>query len=183
MKSKKCLLHHNLIHYLCVQGPKLFLVIGPKIAKLHSFHHFVCYLLLQTKLSLRVIICFCGVENAEFHVSPRDSRTQRARQGKNESESLKGHYLTHVSPLLRVLKAFLSRTAQRAPYMSSFHLLRILVVMLMTVSWFLCAWTVGVLQNRDRNIPVFVTATTSDGQDFNLCYLDRWDYMMAVGKW
>lgn len=85
--------------------------------------------------------------------------------------------------VLRVLKAFLSRTAQRVPYMSSFHLLRILVVMLMTVSWFLCAWTVGVLQNRDRNIPVFITATTSDGQDFSLCYLDRWDYMMAVGKW
>lgn len=66
--------------------------------------------------------------------------------------------------------------------MSSLHLLRILGVMLMTVSWFLCAWTVGVLQNRDRNIPVFVTATTSDGQSFNLCYLDRWDYMMAVGE-
>lgn len=81
----------------------------------------------------------------------------------------------------RVLKVFLSRTAQRVPYMSSLHLLRILAVMLMTVSWFLCAWTVGVLQNRDRNIPVFVRATTSDGQGFNLCYVDRWDYMMAVG--
>lgn len=67
--------------------------------------------------------------------------------------------------------------------MSSLHLLRILAVMLMTVSWFLCAWTVGVLQNRDRNIPVFVAATTSEGQGFNLCYLDRWDYMMAVGEW
>lgn len=85
-------------------------------------------------------------------------------------------------PLHRVLKVFLSRTAQRVPYMSSLHLLRILGVMLMTVSWFLCAWTVGVLQNRDRNIPVFVTTTTSDGQGFNLCYLDRWDYMMAVGE-
>lgn len=82
-----------------------------------------------------------------------------------------------------MLKVFLSRTAQRVPYMSSLHLLRILGVMLMTVSWFLCAWTVGVLQNRDRNIPVFITATTSDGQGFNLCYLDRWDYMMAVGRW
>lgn len=67
--------------------------------------------------------------------------------------------------------------------MSSLHLLRILGVMLMTVSWFLCAWTVGVLQNRDRNIPVFIMTTTSDGQGFNLCYLDRWDYMMAVGEW
>ena len=81
-----------------------------------------------------------------------------------------------------MLKVFLSRTAQRVPYMSSLHLLRILGVMLMTVSWFLCAWTVGVLQNRDRNIPVFVTATTSDGQGFSLCYVDRWDYMMAVGE-
>ncbi|XP_029706495.1 probable G-protein coupled receptor 158 [Takifugu rubripes] len=84
--------------------------------------------------------------------------------------------------MYRVLKVFLSRTAQRVPYMSSFHLLRILGVMLMTVSWFLCAWTVGVLQNRDRNIPVFITATTSDGQGFNVCYVDRWDYMMAVAE-
>ncbi|XP_056891784.1 probable G-protein coupled receptor 179 isoform X1 [Takifugu flavidus] len=84
--------------------------------------------------------------------------------------------------MYRVLKVFLSRTAQRVPYMSSLHLLRILGVMLMTVSWFLCAWTVGVLQNRDRNIPVFITATTSDGQGFNVCYVDRWDYMMAVAE-
>uniref|UniRef100_A0A3B4XL50 G protein-coupled receptor 179 n=1 Tax=Seriola lalandi dorsalis TaxID=1841481 RepID=A0A3B4XL50_SERLL len=91
-------------------------------------------------------------------------------------------YGTVTLKMYRVLKVFLSRTAQRVPYMSSLHLLRILGVMLMTVSWFLCAWTVGVLQNRDRNIPVFVTTTTSDGQGFNLCYLDRWDYMMAVAE-
>ncbi|PWA30773.1 hypothetical protein CCH79_00009265 [Gambusia affinis] len=91
-------------------------------------------------------------------------------------------YGTITLKMYRVLKVFLSRTAQRMPYMSSLHLLRILGVMLMTVSWFLCAWTVGVLQNRDRNIPVFVTATTSDGQGFTLCYLDRWDYMMAVAE-
>ncbi|XP_013880395.1 probable G-protein coupled receptor 158, partial [Austrofundulus limnaeus] len=91
-------------------------------------------------------------------------------------------YGTITLKMYRVLKVFLSRTAQRMPYMSSLHLMRILGVMLMTVSWFLCAWTVGVLQNRDRNIPVFVTATTSDGQSFNLCYLDRWDYMMAVAE-
>nr|XP_020443865.1 probable G-protein coupled receptor 158 isoform X2 [Monopterus albus] len=89
-------------------------------------------------------------------------------------------YGTVTLKMYRVLKVFLSRTAQRVPYMSSFHLLRILGVMLMTVSWFLCAWTVGVLQNRDRNIPVFISTTTSDGQGFNLCYLDRWDYMMAL---
>uniref|UniRef100_A0A8C2WL06 G-protein coupled receptors family 3 profile domain-containing protein n=1 Tax=Cyclopterus lumpus TaxID=8103 RepID=A0A8C2WL06_CYCLU len=91
-------------------------------------------------------------------------------------------YGTVTLKMYRVLKVFLSRTAQRVPYMSSLHLLRILGVMLMTVSWFLCAWTVGVLQNRDRNIPVFVTSTTADGQGFNLCYLDRWDYMMAVAE-
>ncbi|XP_072239814.1 metabotropic glycine receptor [Leuresthes tenuis] len=91
-------------------------------------------------------------------------------------------YGTITLKMYRVLKVFLSRTAQRVPYMSSLHLLRILGVMLMTVSWFLCAWTVGVLQNRDRNIPVFVTTTTADGQSFNLCYLDRWDYMMAVAE-
>ncbi|XP_029356061.1 probable G-protein coupled receptor 158 [Echeneis naucrates] len=91
-------------------------------------------------------------------------------------------YGTVTLKMYRVLKVFLSRTAQRMPYMSSLHLLRILGVMLMTVSWFLCAWTVGVLQNRDRNIPVFLTTRTSDGQGFNLCYLDRWDYMMAVAE-
>nr|XP_057938261.1 probable G-protein coupled receptor 158 [Doryrhamphus excisus] len=91
-------------------------------------------------------------------------------------------YGTLTLKMYRVLKVFLSRTAQRVPYMSSLHLLRILGVMLMTVSWFLCAWTVGVLQNRDRNIPVFVTGSTYEGQDFNLCYLDRWDYMMAVAE-
>ncbi|XP_040892470.1 probable G-protein coupled receptor 179 [Toxotes jaculatrix] len=91
-------------------------------------------------------------------------------------------YGTVTLKMYRVLKVFLSRTAQRVPYMSSLHLLRILAVMLMTVSWFLCAWTVGVLQNRDRNIPVFITTNTTDGQGFNLCYLDRWDYMMAVAE-
>ncbi|XP_077379945.1 uncharacterized protein gpr179 [Festucalex cinctus] len=91
-------------------------------------------------------------------------------------------YGTLTLKMYRVLKVFLSRTAQRVPYMSSLHLLRILGVMLMTASWFLCAWTVGVLQNRDRNIPVIVSATTAQGQGFDLCYLDRWDYMMAVAE-
>ncbi|KAM8878690.1 metabotropic glycine receptor [Spinachia spinachia] len=91
-------------------------------------------------------------------------------------------YGTVTLKMYRVLKVFLSRTAQRVPYMSGLHLLRILGVMLMTVSWFLCAWTVGVLQNRDRNIPVFVGTSTWDGQGFNLCHVDRWDYMMAVAE-
>lgn len=88
-----------------------------------------------------------------------------------------------TSHTYRVLKVFLSRTAQRVPYMSSIHLLRLLGVMVVTVSWFLCAWTAGVLQNRDRNVPLLIISTTSDGQGFSLCDLDRWDYMMAVGEW
>ncbi|XP_034150115.1 probable G-protein coupled receptor 158 isoform X2 [Esox lucius] len=92
-------------------------------------------------------------------------------------------YGTVTLKMYRVLKVFLSRTAQRVPYMSSVHLLRLLGFMVVTVSWFLCAWTVGVLQNRDRNIPLLITSTTSDGQGFNVCDLDRWDYMMAVGGW
>ncbi|KAI4792992.1 hypothetical protein KUCAC02_032998 [Chaenocephalus aceratus] len=91
-------------------------------------------------------------------------------------------YGTVTLKMYRVLKVFLSRTAQRVPYLSSLYLLRILGVMLLMVSWFLCAWTVGVLQNRDRNIPVFITTNTSDGQGFNLCFMDRWDYMMAVAE-
>ncbi|XP_012990799.4 probable G-protein coupled receptor 158 isoform X1 [Esox lucius] len=91
-------------------------------------------------------------------------------------------YGTVTLKMYRVLKVFLSRTAQRVPYMSSVHLLRLLGFMVVTVSWFLCAWTVGVLQNRDRNIPLLITSTTSDGQGFNVCDLDRWDYMMAVAE-
>lgn len=85
----------------------------------------------------------------------------------------------HVS---RVLRVFLSRTAQRVPYITTRGVLRMLGVIVLTVSWFLCAWTVGVLQNRDRNVPLLIISTTSEGQGFNVCDLDRWDYMMAVGK-
>ncbi|KAJ8001991.1 hypothetical protein DPEC_G00175160 [Dallia pectoralis] len=91
-------------------------------------------------------------------------------------------YGTVTLKMYRVLKVFLSRTAQRVPYMSSIHVLRVLGVMVVIVSWFLCAWTVGVLQNRDRNIPLTITSTTSDGQGFSVCDLDRWDYMMAVAE-
>lgn len=99
-----------------------------------------------------------------------------------EGESRELSYSERELPPRRVLKVFMSRAAHRVPYMSSVHLLRILGVMLMTASWFLCAWTVAVLQNRDRNIPVIVSTTTARGQGFDLCYLDRWDYMMAVGE-
>uniref|UniRef100_A0A4W5RNM3 G protein-coupled receptor 179 n=1 Tax=Hucho hucho TaxID=62062 RepID=A0A4W5RNM3_9TELE len=91
-------------------------------------------------------------------------------------------YGTVTLKIYRVLKVFLSRTAQRVPYMSSIHLLRLLGVMVVTVSWFLCAWTAGVLQNRDRNVPLLIISTTSDGQGFSRCDLDRWDYMMAVAE-
>uniref|UniRef100_A0A8C7U053 G protein-coupled receptor 179 n=1 Tax=Oncorhynchus mykiss TaxID=8022 RepID=A0A8C7U053_ONCMY len=91
-------------------------------------------------------------------------------------------YGTVTLKIYRVLKVFLSRTAQRVPYMSSIHLLRLLGVMVVTVSWFLCAWTAGVLQNRDRNVPLLIITNTSDGQGFSLCDLDRWDYMMAVAE-
>lgn len=90
--------------------------------------------------------------------------------------------MTAIIHLHRVLNVFLSCTAKRVPYMSSTSVLRILGVMVLTVQWFLCAWTVGVLQNRDRNIPLLATLTTSDGQSFRVCDLDRWDYMMAMGR-
>ncbi|RXN03630.1 putative G-protein coupled receptor 179 [Labeo rohita] len=84
--------------------------------------------------------------------------------------------------LKMVLKVFLSRTAQRVPYITTTGVLRMLGVIVLTVSWFLCAWTVGVLQNRDRNVPLLIISTTSEGQGFNVCDLDRWDYMMAVAE-
>ena len=77
---------------------------------------------------------------------------------------------------------FLSHTAQKIPYISSMRLFRLLGVIILTVCWFLSAWTAGVLQNRDRNVPLLVTSTTSEGQSFILCDLDRWDYMMAIGE-
>ncbi|KAK1805787.1 hypothetical protein P4O66_012773, partial [Electrophorus voltai] len=91
-------------------------------------------------------------------------------------------FLTAIINVVRVLKVFLSRTAQRVPYMSNTCVLKLLGVMVLTVSWFLCAWTAGVLQNQDRNISLLITATTSDGQGFTVCYLDRWDYMMTVAE-
>lgn len=82
----------------------------------------------------------------------------------------------------RVLNVFLSCTAQRVPYMSSTNVLKILGVMVVTVKLFLSAWTVGVLQNLERNIPLLITLTTSEGQSFRACDLDRWDYVMAIGR-
>ncbi|KAM9461445.1 metabotropic glycine receptor [Clarias gariepinus] len=91
-------------------------------------------------------------------------------------------YGTMTLKMYRVLNVFLSCTAQRVPYMSNASVLRMLGVMVLTVKWFLCAWTMGVLQNQDRNIPLLITLTTSDGQSFKVCDWDRWDYMMVMAE-
>ncbi|KAG8014537.1 hypothetical protein GBF38_003044 [Nibea albiflora] len=161
---------------LAVQGVFMFLIfVSMLVAYRHRRNRRIRasgLLLLETILFGSLLLYFpCGIRTFTLFTT---EYMFYASQGTKATSVDKAH--------LRVLKVFLSRTAQRVPYMSSLHLLRILGVMLMTVSWFLCAWTVGVLQNRDRNIPVFITTTTSEGQGFNLCYLDRWDYMMAVAE-
>ena len=82
----------------------------------------------------------------------------------------------------RVLKVFLSRTAQRIPYMTSWRVLRLLAVILLVVCWFLVAWTSAVCEHPDRKSALIDVGYTPDGLQFSVCLLDRWDYMMAVGK-
>ncbi|KAG8443280.1 hypothetical protein GDO86_011905 [Hymenochirus boettgeri] len=84
--------------------------------------------------------------------------------------------------LYRVLKVFLSRTAQRIPYMTSCRVMRMLSVILLLVLWFLAAWTSAVCQNMERNIPLIIEGETSDNLKFKMCLIDRWDYMMAVAE-
>ncbi|MBN3293813.1 GP158 protein, partial [Polypterus senegalus] len=91
-------------------------------------------------------------------------------------------YGTVMLKMYRVLKVFLSRTAQRVPYMTSGRVLKMLAVIVLTVSWFLSAWTAGVLENMDRDVPIFVTSQTPEGLRFSICDLDRWDYMMAIAE-
>ncbi|KAG8573659.1 hypothetical protein GDO81_012486 [Engystomops pustulosus] len=91
-------------------------------------------------------------------------------------------YGTVTLKLYRVLKVFLSRTAQRIPYMTSGRVMKMLSVILLLVLWFLVAWTSAVFQNMDRNIPLIVQGETSDHFQFKMCLIDRWDYMMAVGE-
>lgn len=81
-----------------------------------------------------------------------------------------------------MLKVFLSRTAQRIPYMTSWRVLRLLGIILLIVCWFLVAWTSAVCQNPDRKLALIDVGYTPDGLQFSMCLLDRWDYMMAVGK-
>lgn len=91
--------------------------------------------------------------------------------------------ILNVSLLLRrVLKVFLSRTAQRIPYMTSWRVMRLLAIILLIVCWFLVAWTSAVCQNPDRKLALIDVGYTPDGSQFGMCLLDRWDYMMAVGK-
>ncbi|KAK2536459.1 g-protein coupled receptor 158 [Columba guinea] len=91
-------------------------------------------------------------------------------------------YGTVTLKLHRVLKVFLSRTAQRIPYMTGGRVMRMLAVILLIVFWFLIGWTSAITQNLERNIPLIGQGQTSDHLIFNMCLIDRWDYMMAVGK-
>uniref|UniRef100_A0AAX7USL5 G-protein coupled receptors family 3 profile domain-containing protein n=1 Tax=Astatotilapia calliptera TaxID=8154 RepID=A0AAX7USL5_ASTCA len=84
--------------------------------------------------------------------------------------------------LYRVLKVFLSRTAQRIPYMTSWRVLRLLGIILLIVCWFLVAWTSAVCQNPDRKLALIEVGYTPNGLQFSMCLLDRWDYMMAVAE-
>uniref|UniRef100_A0A8C3GHT0 G protein-coupled receptor 158 n=1 Tax=Cairina moschata TaxID=8855 RepID=A0A8C3GHT0_CAIMO len=91
-------------------------------------------------------------------------------------------YGTVTLKLHRVLKVFLSRTAQRIPYMTGGRVMRMLAVILLVVFWFLVGWTSAITQNLERNIPLIGQGQTSDHLIFNMCLLDRWDYMMAVAE-
>ncbi|XP_036375024.1 probable G-protein coupled receptor 158 [Megalops cyprinoides] len=91
-------------------------------------------------------------------------------------------YGTVVLKLYRVLKVFLSRTAQRIPYMTSCRVLRLLTIILLIVCWFLVAWTSAACQNLDRDLSLIDVGVTPEGLQFSMCLLDRWDYMMAVAE-
>lgn len=87
-----------------------------------------------------------------------------------------------LSLFSRVLKVFLSRTAQRIPYMTSWRVLRLLCIILLIVLWFAIAWTAAVCQNPNRHLALISVGFTTDGLQFSMCLLDRWDYMIAVGE-
>ncbi|XP_069574304.1 metabotropic glycine receptor-like [Brachyistius frenatus] len=91
-------------------------------------------------------------------------------------------YGTVILKLYRVLKVFLSRTAQRTPYMTSWRVLRLLAVILLVVLWFLVAWTSAVCQNPELSQALIAAGLTPEGLQFSMCLLDRWDYMMAVAE-
>ncbi|XP_022533509.2 probable G-protein coupled receptor 158 isoform X2 [Astyanax mexicanus] len=91
-------------------------------------------------------------------------------------------YGTVILKLYRVLKVFLSRTAQRIPYMTSWRVLRLLAAILLVVLWFLVAWTSAMCQSTDVHHTLVDVGVTPEGLQFNMCMLDRWDYMMAVAE-
>ncbi|XP_036452870.1 probable G-protein coupled receptor 158 [Colossoma macropomum] len=91
-------------------------------------------------------------------------------------------YGTVILKLYRVLKVFLSRTAQRIPYMTSWRVLRLLTAILLVVLWFLVAWTLAMCQSTDIHHALVDVGVTPEGLHFNMCLLDRWDYMMAVAE-
>ncbi|XP_056149793.1 probable G-protein coupled receptor 158 [Lampris incognitus] len=91
-------------------------------------------------------------------------------------------YGTIILKLYRVLKVFLSRTAQRTPYMTSWRVLRLLGVILLVVLWFLVAWTSAVCQRPELTRALITAGLTPEGLQFSICLLDRWDYMMAVAE-
>ncbi|KAI5608020.1 putative G-protein coupled receptor 158 isoform X1, partial [Silurus asotus] len=91
-------------------------------------------------------------------------------------------YGTITLKLYRVLKVFLSRTAQRIPYMTSWKVLCFLCIVLLIVLWFLVAWTLAVCQNPDWHLALITMGFTPEGLQFSMCLLDRWDYMMAVAE-
>ncbi|XP_066483712.1 metabotropic glycine receptor [Tiliqua scincoides] len=91
-------------------------------------------------------------------------------------------YGTIALKLHRVLKVFLSRTAQRTPYMTGGRVMRMLAVILLVVIWFLTGWTSAVFQNLEKNISLIGQGQTSDHLIFDMCLIDRWDYMMAIAE-
>ncbi|XP_012586814.1 PREDICTED: probable G-protein coupled receptor 158 [Condylura cristata] len=91
-------------------------------------------------------------------------------------------YGTVTLKLHRVLKVFLSRTAQRIPYMTGGRVMRMLAVILLVVFWFLVGWTSSVCQNLERQISLIGQGQTSDHLIFNMCLTERWDYMTAVAE-
>ncbi|KAM9214913.1 putative G-protein coupled receptor 179 [Leptosomus discolor] len=91
-------------------------------------------------------------------------------------------YGTITLKLYRVLKVFLSRTAQRAPYVSSGQVLKMLGLILLLVLWFLAAWTIGMLENVEKNIPLVIRTQTARGLHFYICSHDHWDYMMVIAE-
>nr|XP_060638407.1 metabotropic glycine receptor [Anolis sagrei ordinatus] len=91
-------------------------------------------------------------------------------------------YGTVTLKLHRVLKVFLSRTVQRIPYMTSGRVMKMLAVIFLVVVWFLTGWTSAVCQNLERNISLIDQGKTSDHLLFNMCLVDRWDYMMAIAE-